>query len=256
MQNNKNWRLLQLGEFPEEILSEFTIKCPRADVIRPWVIQQYRSQCTQSVQLDEIDHADLVQWLIFQQDILGFEHFERKWPRLEHILFGTYSEKVGIIAQRHCQICIGGHPIDDLFPSSLIPIRITPISRQATKSLDWRAFQAAVRTRFTEAKHGLAADQPICLSLTFVLSEKNQDRDLDNLTKAMQDAIARALVINDRHIHHLDVVKLIYPETEEYVYINIAPSFLNTHKNVVVPIFHHTWAGQQVLELSDYRPPE
>lgn len=77
---------------------------------------------------------------------------------------------------------------------------------------------------------------------------------MDNMSKAILDAFSRAVGFNDRFVHHLDVVKLIFPITEEYIYIRVAPSALNEHSDVVASTFHHSWAGMQKIELADYMP--
>jgi Holliday junction resolvase RusA-like endonuclease len=247
-----NWRPLCPGDVPADIAAEFLAECPNAEVLRSWVIASYELQSGE-VGVDGV--ADLARWLVFQEEQSEFSFVYRKWPRLENVLFGTFSDKTIRLAQRHCTICDGGHPIDEQFPQLVLPIRITPLSRQAASTVDWTAIQTAVKSRVDTGRHGLTKNQPICLSLTFVLSSANRDRDLDNLTKAMQDAIARALEINDRFVHHLDVAKLVYADAEEYVYVRTSPSFLNTHRNVIAKTFNQSWAGQSRLELADFVGP-
>lgn len=244
-----NWRALLAEDVPTIVAAEFNAECPDTEILRDWVVASYRSQADDSV-TDGV--ADLSRWLTFQEEQSQISLEYRKWPRLENVLFGTYSGKTIRLAQRHCSMCDGGHPIDEQFPQSILPIRITPISRQAVSSIDWGAFQKAVKTRIDPGSHGLKTNQPICLSLTFVLSLGKRDRDLDNLTKAMQDAIARALEINDSVVHHLDVAKLLYENAEEYIYVRTAPSFLNSHRNVIATTFNQSWAGQSRLELADF----
>ncbi len=244
-----NWRALRTKDMPNNIAAEFNAECPDAEILRDWVIAEYRSQANRT----EVDGvADLARWLVFQEEHSEFSLSYRKWPRLENVLFGTFSAKTNSLAQRHCLVCNGGHPMDEQFPQSVLPIRITPMSRQAASSIDWRAFQKAIRARIEPGSHGLTKHHPICLSLTFVLSSAKRDRDLDNLTKAMQDAIARALEINDSIVHHLDVAKLIYEDAEEFVFVRTTPSFLNSHRNVIAKTFNQSWAGQSRLELADF----
>ena len=73
-----------------------------------------------------------------------------------------------------------------------------------------------------------------CMSLTFVLNRAHRERDIDNMSKALIDATSRAMGFDDKHIHHLDAVKLMSPDVEEYVRIRLARSFVNVHDDVAI----------------------
>jgi Endodeoxyribonuclease RusA len=88
--------------------------------------------------------------------------------------------------------------------------------------------------------------------LTYVLNKERNERDLDNMTKALVDAFARAVKVDDRNIHHLDALKIIANSAEEYVYIRVAPSYLQDVSTVMVPTFKASWAGQEPLILNDF----
>ena len=228
--------------------------------LRSWILANYAAQSGTPVQPETgtpIQLTDLARWLAFQELNGGTGTLRRRWRQLDHILFSDYSIKINAISQRGCFVCQVGRPIDDLFPISRYTVRITPISRQASKSKPgmFNAFQAAFAKRFSERPVDLGKTGRVCMALTFVLSCKKQDRDVDNMSKAILDAFARAAGFNDKFIHHLDVVKLIFPITEEYIYIRVAPSALNEHSDVVAPTFHHSWVGMEKLELADHTPP-
>jgi len=67
------------------------------------------------------------------------------------------------------------------------------------------------------------------------------------------DAFSRAVGFDDKDIHHLDVLKLIGQVPEEYMFIRTAPSHLQDCSTVMVPSFEVNWAGQEKLNLADYR---
>ena len=96
------------------------------------------------------------------------------------------------------------------------------------------------------------------MALTFVLKherDKRWPRDVDNMAKAVMDAFSRAVGFDDKFVHHLDIIKLIFPAAEEYVYIRIAPSALNEHADVVASTFHQSSQfARKRIDLADYMP--
>ena len=109
--------------------------------------------------------------------------------------------------------------------------------------------------RFSERPQvELGATGQLCVAITFLLSDSGRDKDLDNMVKALQDGVARAIGFDDRHIHHLDVIKVIHPASEEFVIIRIAPSALNEHDNVSLLVENLSWAGAEPLRIEDFLP--
>jgi hypothetical protein len=256
--DEQGWQPLALSDVPAEIRGELETEHPNIDRLRGWLLTTYAQQSGRPIETvtgSSQELARLAHWLAFQTMRAGFDVSWRRWPQLHHLLFSTYSSKANLIAQRGCPICHGARPVDDLFPVYLLPIRISPISRQAATSQVFTAFQAAFRHHFATRTVDLGRTGYYCLALTYVLDTNRRDRDLDNLTKAVQDALARALSFDDRRIQHLDVVKLRFPSSEEYIYVRLAPSALNEHGDVVAPIVAHSWAGQESLNLDDFMPP-
>ena len=144
--------------------------------------------------------------------------------------------------------------MEELVPVSRFTVRITPISRQASKPEIFKAFQAAFAKRFSDRSKDIGKTGRVCIALTFILNKKQKDRDVDNMSKTILGAFPRAMGFDDRFVHHLDVAKLIFYSTEKYVFIRIVPSALNEHDDVIAPTFHQSWAGMQPIELADYMP--
>jgi len=233
---------------------------PDVPWLRRWMLDNYAAQNGAQIRVEDATPSqltNLAHWLAFQEVNDGTGTLRRRWRRLDHVLYSDYSAKVSAISQRHCFICSGGRPIDDLFPRGRYTVRITPISRQASKSKPgmFKAFQAAFEKRFSARPVDIGKTGRVCIALTFVLSAKKRDKDVDNMSKAILDAFSRAVGFDDKFVHHLDVMKLIFPITEEYVYIRVAPSALNEHGDVIAPVFHQSWAGMQKIDMADYLPP-
>lgn len=246
------WKPIALTE---EILNALLIERPDVEIFRKWLLGHYNSQNSEQITMETATPAqiaNLAHWLSYQETNDGVGTICRRWRRLDHILYSTYSVKINSIAQRACLICDGARTMDDLFPVANYSVRISPISRQASKAATFRAFQAAFTARFSERPVKLGRTGSVCMALTFVLSRRRKDRDLDNMSKAILDAFSRAAGFNDRNIHHLDVAKLIFKNTEEYIRIRIRPSALNKHEDIIAPTFHHTWLGTQLIDLSTY----
>ena len=243
----------------DEVQAEMNKEHPDVPWLRRWMLDNYAAQSGDQIKLEDATPAQLaklVHWLAFQEANDGTGTLRRRWRRLDHVLYSNYSLKIIMISQRHCFICYGGRPIDDLLPVGTYVVRITPISRQASRSKPgmFEAFQAAFAERFSARPVDIGKTGAVCIALTFVLDGRKQDRDVDNMSKAILDAFSRAVGFDDKFVHHLDVVKLIFPVTEEYIYIRVAPSALNEHGDVVAPSFHQSWLGSQRIELADYMP--
>lgn len=181
----------------------------------------------------------------------------RKYPMLQFVFYGTYADKAGIIAQRRCHICSIGRPMDEMIPIHTLSLRSTPISRQAAGPGVFKAFKRALRAYFSERERNnapidLGPTGRIYMSFTFILNEHNNNKDLDSMTKALLDALAQALKFNDRHVHHLNVAKLIFAGIEEYVFVHLAPSALNEHSDVMASIMNISWPGRDRIDLADF----
>ena len=83
---------------------------------------------------------------------------------------------------------------------------------------------------------------------------KGAQKDLDNMAKAIVDAVKNVLFGDDRRIDHLNIIRIKSPD-EEFVYLNIRQTKLNEHNDVLVPRMLHSWAGAEVLNLEDFIEP-
>ena len=251
----KSWRPLEEADAPPNVIAELRAEHPNVQVLRDWILAMYAEQrglALRGPTAPPDQSLELAAWMAFQAMESDFNVILRRWPRPDYLLFATNNEKISTLAQRHCRICHGSRPVSDRFPKYNIPIRIPPISRQASKASTFKAFQAAIKHRIAKRDFDLKSTDRFCMKLTFVLDLLRRDKDLDNMTKALQDAFARALGFDDVHIQHLDVAKLRFPSAEEFVYVGLSRSFLNEHENVLAPVFNHTWAGQEVLNLASF----
>jgi Holliday junction resolvase RusA-like endonuclease len=251
------WQPLQNSDVPSEVWEQFKSQSPDTNVFRQWLAKIYSQQIGENFEVSSATQKDLKRfssWLGFQTIKSGFVLGFRNHHILQTIFYNDQSSKITIVSQRHCSICRIGRPEEELLPIHTFSIRTTPISRQATRSDTFKAFKKALKAHFSQREIGLGQTGRICLSLTFVLNKRKRDRDLDNMTKALLDALASALGFNDRHVHHLDIVKLIFPDTEEYLYVGLAPSALNEHLDVINPVMHFSWVGTQRIDLADFLP--
>jgi Holliday junction resolvase RusA-like endonuclease len=164
----------------------------------------------------------------------------------------SLSSKVSRLAQFHCPICATK---EGLFPVYVIPIRIRPVSKQAQDSRMRGAFERAIRFRFSDGRtQPFSAEKSICLLIVFVVHATKAQKDLDNMAKALIDAVKLVLFGDDRQIDHLNIIRIKSPE-EEYVYLNVRQTQLNEHKDVLFPRMMHSWAGAEVLNLDDFLEP-
>jgi len=72
------------------------------------------------------------------------------------------------------------------------------------------------------------------------------------MAKLLIDSIKGLIMGDDKHIDHLNIVRLAHEFEEECIFIRISNSNLNSHRDVAAKEFHHSWAGRKALVLSDY----
>lgn len=252
-QESPEWVPLTFEKMPLDIQQTLTSEFPHGSSLRDWVISEFEKQCFRVFEpLVWSDEAASLfrKWWWYQYEKGDFAI--RSHPILQHMLYPSISSKASALSQRHCEICSGMLPADAQFPISILPVRIAPESRQTLKKIKWDAFQAAMKDWFAARTLFLGPSQHFCIALTYVLSDKRKDRDLDNMTKSLMDAFSRAVGFDDKDIHHLDVLKVIGKTNEEYLFIRIAPSYLEDKSTVMMPIFDSGWAVGEALNLRDY----
>ncbi|MCJ2067862.1 hypothetical protein MKK75_03395 [Methylobacterium sp. J-030] len=246
-ENVSGWRGLSVNDLPGELQASLRTEFPKAGLIAEWLKSQFEQQADHTG--SSKDEDQFAKWLIWQE-INGDPNLRlRKWPSLHNFLFSTYSTKASLLAQRHCRLCAS--PDGQIH---FIPIRITPVSRQAVTGEVFKAFQAAIADWFATRTVDIPKSSPRCVAVTFVLDPTKRDRDLDNMVKALQDAVSRALDFNDKYIQHLDLAKIYIPNDEEYVYIRMQVSAINSGGDVILPVTNHRWLSSGALDLKNYMP--
>jgi len=159
------------------------------------------------------------------------------------------SDKLIFFGQISCPICKGE------FPIKTIPIRIKPISKQATQSKNKelrKAFERAIRSKIAKDRDFFNKTQDLCVSVVFVMGKESRDKDLDNMSKALMDALEGNLFENDSQIAHLNLIKFKHEENEDYIIVNIRKSNFNKHEDVINKKLNHTWAGREMILLEDF----
>jgi Holliday junction resolvase RusA-like endonuclease len=243
--NHEGWRSLSLGDLPEHLRATIGAEFPHSDSIARWLKDQFAQQASIADQPGSED--EFARWLMWQE-VNGDPNLRvRKWPSLDFFLHSTHRSKALVLSQRFCRLCAS---LDA--PIYYTPIRITPISRQAVSGDLFKAFQSAIKDWLSKRNIPIPESSPRCVAITFVLDPSKRDRDLDNMAKALQDAVSRALSFNDKHIQHLDLIKLFIPGTEEYVYIKMQASVINSNTDVVHPVINHRWATENAIDIQDY----
>lgn len=249
----EGWKPLQPHEVPREVEQQIIATDPDLAIFRSWLFDKFFEQTGRILNTNQMsleDSKSFANWFTFQQLesvlILGF----RKYPKLEAMFHNTYSTKVIALSQRFCSICKAGRSSAEAAALYTIPLRISPVTKQSTSPDFDKAYQNAIKKDLSIKNIVIRKDIKLCLSITYIL-EKNgrtKDKDLDNMTKGFQDALAKALEFNDKDIHHLDITKIILPKTEESIIVQLSPSFLNDHVDVLIPIVNQTWAGQERID--------
>jgi Holliday junction resolvase RusA-like endonuclease len=240
---------------PPPIPTELQEEWPDQDKLRGQLLslyEQYSGQKLHSPTPTAMEMDAVVQWLNKNAETF-LPHFHRRRVVLVPKFSPSLTAKISSLAQFHCPICATK---DGLFPVHTIPIRITPASKQAISQVPKKraAFERAIRHRFKDHETPFPPDKAICLLIVFVVKAKGAQKDLDNMAKAIVDAVKNVLFGDDRRIDHLNIIRIKSPD-EEFVYLNIRQTKLNEHNDVLVPRMLHSWAGAEVLNLEDFIEP-
>jgi Endodeoxyribonuclease RusA len=237
---------------PPLLPSELKLESPDPLVVREQFLLEFVRHTGQQFANTEPSSAelrDVSAWLNKHADTF-LPELTRHRRVLVQSFFSSLSSKASSLAQFHCPLCSGN---GNDGPVWTIPIRIPPISKQAASQAKGKvaAFERAIASRFTGGGPWLGPADSVCLLLVFVVHPTAKRKDLDNMAKAIVDAVKSILFGDDRQIDHLNLIRLKAPG-EEYVYINLRKSRLNDHSNVLLREMHHSWAGAQVLDLSKF----
>lgn len=176
--------------------------------------------------------------------------FNKAHPTIKTVYSTSLSSKAFLLAQHHCPICTTH---EDSFPARVFSIRIPPVSKQAAAKKKGRreAFERAIKHRFADNSTPFPEHISICLLIVFVVKATGAQKDLDNMAKALLDAVKNVLFGDDRKIDHLNILRIKSPG-EEFVCLNIRETRLNDHDDVLSPQMLHSWAGTKPLNLDDF----
>lgn len=232
------------AELQEEWLNYEKLRDQIFSIYEGYSDQKLNSPTPTPAQMDA-----LVRWLNQNAETYSSYYYRRR-PTLVPAFSPSLDAKISSLAQFNCPIC---RTEEGLFPIYNIPIRITPVSKQAISQTPKKraAFERAIRHRFMEHKTPFPPDSAICLLIVFVVKAKGVQKDLDNMAKAIVDAIKNVLFGDDRQIDHLNILRIKSPD-EEFVYLNIRQTQINNHRDVLVPRMLHSWSGAPALNLEDF----
>lgn len=210
--------------------------------------QYHDTQLSTHEEISDEAYISLIQW-IRQIDYGTFLAACRRRDKSSSV--STYSltlsEKISSLAQFHCPMCGGS------FPVSIIPIRIQPLSHQASAARLHNAFKRAIAFRLQRVKSDQSyVGKRLCVHTVFVTSLRQKEKDVDNMAKLFMDSLQGVLFENDKLVDHLSLMKIRHNGEEEYIYLNIRESKLNNHTDVLLPKLHHSWAGAESLNLQDF----
>lgn len=242
--------------FTDNFLETVSVKEPDIEKIKQLVIEAYNKENSSNVDLSrgltQEDEYNLMLWLnqIHMDHPHSYLLSHRKVSVWLPLFSTTLSDKIGSLAQYNCPFCTS----DTSFPIIHIPIRIAAISKQAVakKPKVREAFEKAIRSRLSYYQNKFQRGEKLCVFVVFVLSKDNRDKDLDNMSKALLDALKTVLLGDDMDINHLSLLKTKHDGDEDFITVNIRKSEVNVHHDVLIKSFHHGWAGAEFLDLKQF----
>lgn len=233
---------------PSELQNEW----PDPARLRQQILTLYCSQTNTSLSTpsptdDEME--EIVKWLNKHAVDMIPRYFRLRSVQVP-VFSPTLSAKANALAHLHCPVC---ETKDGLFPVKIMSIRISPKSKQAMNQRPGMtaAFGRAIAHRFKEKKIPFEPDNSVCLTIVFVVKGKGAQKDLDNMAKAIIDAVKTILFGDDRKIDHLNILRIKSPD-EEFVWLNIRKTTLNQRDDVLVRRMLHSWGGAPELNIEDF----
>ena len=242
--------------FPKELFAELERDWPDPVIVRRLIFQAYNHDKSETLDVNTENREELaavIAWLRGRDQDYDLQYlFYKRRGVLVPVFSTSLSAKVSSLSQFHCPIC---KTRDGLFPVQVLPIRIPPASKQAiSQKKGFRAaFENAIKHRFSSRPALFSKDDSLCVMIVFVTSKKRKAKDIDNMAKAMLDAVKGVLFGDDRRIDHLNLLRLV-GDDEEYVCLNIRKTEINEHRDVLSKHMHHSWAGAEALDLKDFMP--
>lgn len=244
--------------FTDAFLQEIGSDEPNLKKVKQHILAVYDAEHSTSFdfagRFTQQEEAEIVRWLnrMLIENPKGQLLFFKKETVTLPFISPDLSSKVNRLAQFHCPICSG----NTSFPIRVIPIRISAISKQAVARTPEkrRAFEKAIAHRLGDGNppHIYQRGDKLCVHIVFVLGRRSRDKDLDNMSKALLDALKGVLFGDDLDIEHLSLLKVRWSGEEDYVVINVRKSAFSEHKDVLFNSMHHNWAGRPYLDLADF----
>lgn len=249
-----------IGEtlFNDDLLHELKSESPDIRSIRKLVIEAYNSENNTNIDCENIitceEEEEIVKWLnqIQMKNPCSTFLFSEKYPVLLPFISSTLSSKISSLSQFHCPICSRRN--DSII--RVITIRISAISKQsvASEPKKRKAFEKAIKHRLGTLKtnHTFQRGEKLCIHIVFILGKQNRDKDLDNMAKALLDALKGVLFGDDMDIDHLSLMKIKTIEDDDFVTVNIRGSALNQQNDVIFNSLHHVWGERSLLDIKDF----
>tara|TARA_R110002167_G_scaffold365855_2_gene591647 strand:+ start:1479 stop:2105 length:627 start_codon:yes stop_codon:yes gene_type:complete len=163
------------------------------------------------------------------------------YHRYTELLDGNYASidhKLDKLSQHHCNLCKTSP-----FPIKRIPLNLPPISKQASDSDSRKHFERSIKTHLELLNQEISypKDEKICLLVIFLLGNKDRDKDLDNMSKALLDALNNCLFHDDSAVIHLNLIKLRDDKNTKNgeIMINIRRSGLHQNNDVIFDARNH-----------------
>ncbi len=184
---------------------------------------------------------------IFAEDIeaMMLQTYKKELKQTSNIFLGL-AEKYNYLSQYHCPLCGNSLPVHILI------LRIKTQSKQALTKDKRKNFEAAIK-KWCAGRSNIEKfrrqEAKICIFILFALSKTSRNKDLDNMTKALVDGLKGNLFYDDINIDHLNIMKVFHSDTEDFIFINIRESNLNSHEDVVFDILKHKFACGEFIDI-------
>lgn len=235
--------------FTDEFIEMLNLETPNHGEIRWRIIRAFNaatgSNLEETISSNDDGLLCVVQWLnrlLMSDDPQA--HFFTKKPVLLSVFSPDLSSKINALSQFNCPFCKGNAPV------VIVPIRIRPVTHQASDSKTKNAFKKAINSRLSNVHN--FTDRHLCVHITFVIGRKGYRKDADNMAKLLLDGMEKIIFVNDNQIDHLSLLKLRWEGEEEWIVVRIMDTNINQHDDVLYHKLRHSWAGAEELLLEDF----
>ncbi len=179
----------------------------------------------------------LAYWIGTCTDTNLLQLFFIKKPVLLPFLSTNLSDKIFALSQVSCPIC----DTPSFTPRRTTPIAVPPVSKQSAvkgKSKRLKEFEKNVQEWIARYRDSLIfkEGEKLCIH---IIGKGNRDKDLDNMSKALLDALKKHLFWDDKDIEHLSLMKIKVDDYEGFMTVQIKVSHLNNHERVLFKRTNH-----------------